>query len=103
MRKPRFALLFFVVLVLGLSLTVPAADLTETAYDESDALPYEGTPLISDVMTQAAASATEVERDALRRQLAAPFRVALRRSKGTDVRRSAEAPVALALLCTFLC
>jgi hypothetical protein len=45
MRKPRSALLFFVLLVLGLSLAVPAEGLPETAYAESEAAPYASTSL----------------------------------------------------------
>ncbi len=55
MRKPRCALIFLVLLVLGLSLAVPAEDLPETAYDESETLPFEGTSLFSTEVPQASA------------------------------------------------
>ena len=47
MSKSRFGFVVFVALVLGLSLVVPAGDLPETAYDESEALPYEIRPFVS--------------------------------------------------------
>ena len=47
MRKSRSALVVLVALVLGLSFTTAAEDIPETPYDESDALPYEITPLFS--------------------------------------------------------
>lgn len=105
MRRPRSAVLFFVLLVLGLSLAVPGVDLAETAYDESEAPPYESAPLISDVMPQATASAAQGERSVPRRQLASPtpFRVPTIKVNGTDAQRCAEARVALAFLCTLLC
>jgi len=102
MRKPRSALLFFVLLVLGLSIAVPAEDLPETAYDESEGLPYEGAPIISDVMPSATASPTQATPSDVRPQLATPFRVGGRRNDDTDAHRSTEARVALALLCALL-
>jgi hypothetical protein len=47
MRKPRFALVLLLFLVLGVSLSVPAEDVPETSYDESETLPCEGTPVFS--------------------------------------------------------
>ncbi len=103
MRKPRSVLLFFVLLVLGLSLTVPVEDLPETAYDESEASPYETTPLFSTLISQAAASVTGVVRRAVGLRSGTPFRFAVTRITGTDRHRPAEERVALALLCTLLC
>ena len=103
MRKPRSALLFFVLLALGLFWTVPAEDLPETAYDESEVLPFEGAPLVLDVMPQATASTNEAESGALRGQSAMSCRATHTRIAGTEAHRSAEARVALALLCTLLC
>ena len=103
MTKLGSALLFFVLLVLGLSLMAPAEDLPETAYDESEPLPYESNPLISSLMPQAAASATAAERSAPLYQPAASFRITATRINGIAVHRPAEAGLALALLCTLLC
>jgi len=47
MSKWRCGLVAFVAFVLGLSLLVPAEDVAETAYDESEAMPYEITPNLS--------------------------------------------------------
>jgi hypothetical protein len=51
MRRPRSILVLCVVLAFGTSLAVPAEDVPETAYDESEALPYEGAPLFSIVIS----------------------------------------------------
>jgi len=61
MRKPCFVLIIFVLLAFGGSLGVPAEDVPETAYDESEALPYEGTPLFSSVVPQASARIAKAE------------------------------------------
>jgi hypothetical protein len=103
MGKPRLPLILFVLLFLGLSLAVPAEDLTETAYDESEAQPCESTPLISNVTPQATAANPTVP-IAQSRQLASPTQVTATRINVTDAHRPAEAQVALvALLCTLLC
>ena len=55
MRRHWSVLILFVLLGFGVSLAVPAEDVPETAYDESEALPYEGTPLFSIVLNGGAA------------------------------------------------
>jgi hypothetical protein len=56
MRKPRSALVLLVLLGLGVSVGVPAEDMPETAYDESETLPFEGTPPFSIVVPEAVAA-----------------------------------------------
>lgn len=45
--------LIFLVLAFGLSLGIPVEDIPETTYDESEALPYESTLLLSTVRAPA--------------------------------------------------
>jgi hypothetical protein len=59
----RFVLAFLMLLSLGLGPSVPAEDVPETAYDESEALPFDGTPLFSIVVPQASARVTKAEFD----------------------------------------
>ena len=47
MTRARSVLVLLIALVLGVFFAIPAADLPETAYDESESLPYEGTPVVS--------------------------------------------------------
>ena len=47
MRQSRSVLVLLVALVLSVSFAVPTEDVPETAYDESEALPYERTPVVS--------------------------------------------------------
>jgi len=51
MRVLGSAFVLLAALVLGLSFAVPVEDAPDTSYDESEALPYEGTPRFS-VMQQ---------------------------------------------------
>lgn len=55
MRKPRSVLILFLLLGFCMCLALPAEDVLETVYDESEALPYENTPLLSTVVPQASA------------------------------------------------
>ena len=47
MRCSRYILALFMTLVFGLFASLPAEDIPETPYDESETLPYEGAPLLS--------------------------------------------------------
>lgn len=61
MRKAWFAVILFVLLGFGVSLAVPAEDVPETPYDESETLPFEGAPLFSIVVPQASAQRAKGE------------------------------------------
>ena len=102
--KPRWAIVFLMMLTLGVSLGLPAEDVLEAAYDESEALPYEGTPVVSDAPSQAAAPATAASRSAGNRKSTSPCGAAASRVNGNDCDRSSDVrKVALAFLCTLLC
>ena len=45
--KPHLAVVFLMILFLGASLALPATDVMESVYDESEALPYESVPLFA--------------------------------------------------------
>ena len=55
MRSARSAIVFLVILTMGLSLSVLPEDVAETAFDESDTQPYESTALFSIIVRLAAA------------------------------------------------
>ena len=103
MRKPRSALLFFVLLVLGLSLAVPVEDLPETAYDESEAQPYEGSPPVSILVSPVAARTTQKILSPLHLKAGAPSLFVFARVHVVDANRAGDARPLLALLCTRLC
>ena len=101
--KPRFAVVFLMILALGVSLGLPAEDVLEAVYDESEALPCEGTPLLSIVVPLAAARTTQVPLSSSHPKPGAPSLFAPARIPKTDAHRSADAGVSLALLRTLLC
>jgi len=77
MRFLRSALVLLAAFALSLSFAVPIEDVPETSYNESEALPYEGTPPFS-IMQQESALASRLEsspqlqREAKREMLAEP-------------------------------
>jgi hypothetical protein len=60
MTQSRSVLVLLVALVLSVSFAVPAEDVPETAYDESESLPFESTPEVSIAMPEAVAEAPVV-------------------------------------------
>ena len=60
MTKSRSTLVLFIALFLSVSFAVPAEDIPETAYDESESLPYENTSLFSITVPEAVAEAPAV-------------------------------------------
>ncbi len=53
--------MLLVLLAFGMSLAVPAEDVPETPYDESEGQPYESTPAFSGVALQASARIAKAE------------------------------------------
>lgn len=101
-RKSRSALILLVLLFFSFSLAVPAEDLPETAYDESEASPYQGTPLISNLISQVATSATGAVESRVGPRSGTSYRFAARITD-RDSRQFAEGRIVRALLCTLLC
>jgi hypothetical protein len=58
MTKPCFALVLFLLVGFCAFLAVPAEDVPETPYDESEAMPYEDTAQFSIIEETAAVTAT---------------------------------------------
>ena len=54
MRKPCSILLLCLLLGFGVSVVVPAEDVQETAYDESESLPYQSTLFSADLVQESA-------------------------------------------------
>jgi hypothetical protein len=101
--KPRFAIVVLMVLTLGLSVGFAAEDVPETAYDESETAPYEGTPLFSIATPPVAARTTEKVPSSLRPELGPSSLFAPARVRDDDANRPADTRPSLALLCTLLC
>ena len=54
MSRSRSVLVLFLALIFGLSFTIPAEDIPETPYDESETLPYESIPVFANVVQESA-------------------------------------------------
>ncbi len=103
MAKPYCILVLFAVLGLTLFLVIPAEDLSETAYDESELLPYETTPATANLIAQVAALVTRRAPSA--RAISSQFYPVF--TPGSPARQAdiaqPGARAALALLCILLC
>lgn len=102
MRKPRSALILIVLFVFGFSLAVPAEDLPETAYDESEAYPYESTPLTLELVSEAAASSAWIGVTLDHHFKAQPPQNPTR-APGKEAHLLPAGRTALSFLCTLLC
>ena len=98
-----FAVVFLMILTFGLFVAFPAEDLPETAYDESEAPPYEVVPLFSIALPLVAARTTQRVLSSLHQNPGAPSLFVSARVHDTDANRSADARSCLTLLCTLLC
>jgi hypothetical protein len=87
MRKLRSILVVVAGLALCLSFAVPAEDLPETPYDESEAPPYESAPLFSIILQDSAGGLQSVLISALM-----PRVNPLARRDGILAKRSARTP-----------
>ena len=88
----------FVILIVGLCPTIPAEDWVDTAFDQSETLPYKTSPSIYDVMPP-----IQAVRTAQGRQSATPFPIRVKHLNRVDANPPAEMRITLALLCTLLC
>lgn len=103
MRKPRSALVLLLILCFGLFSALPAEDVLETDYDESETQPYEVLPLISIVVPLVVARTTRAALSSLQLQHGAAFSSPPARIRHTTANRSADRRVLLTLICTLLC
>jgi len=101
--KPRCAIVFLMILTLGVSLGLPAEDVLDAVYDESEPLPYENIPLVPIVRSPAAVRTTQSQLSSLHIKSEAPFPFPAARVRDTVANRRADARISLAILCTLLC
>lgn len=99
--QPRFAVVLLMILTLGVSLGLPAEDVLDSVYDESEPLPCEGTPLFSIVLSPAA-RITPAHLSSSHLKPGAPL-LLVPRVLDADANRFSTAAVSLAVLCTLLC
>ena len=103
MRRASYILVLFVLLAFGLPLAVPAEDVPETGYDESEAAPYEVTPLFSIVVSKLSARTTQTVLNSLHQKLGVPSSFSSARVHENEAQGAIDTRISLALLCTLLC
>lgn len=97
MRKPRSAFALLLLAGLGVSLVVPAEDVPETPYDESETLPYEGAALFLIAVPQASDRIAKAE-TSCRSQLRFNSLTKHCRRRRENNARSHRVPVSLTIL-----
>ena len=97
--KPHLAVLFVMVLTLGVSLGLPAEDVVDAVYDESEAVPLE---LITPV-SPLSAKTTQAAQNSLDQTLGVSCRFSFARPSDTQSKGATNIRIALSLLCTLLC
>jgi hypothetical protein len=102
-KKVRFAFILSLAIVLGLFLAVPAEDVPETAFDESETPAYEGTPPFSIEVPQGTAPEAPDVQSAVNRRSGALSPFTSTRINGEDTTRSPNVRLALALLSILRC
>jgi len=103
MRNAHSAIVFLMILIIGLSLAVLPEDVAETAFDESEGLPSEGTPLFSGAVALGADRAAQALSDLFHQELGAPSSLPSVCLRHIGTSRLADTQISLALLCTLLC
>ena len=103
MRRRSPILILFVLLGLSVFLNVPAEDVPETPYNESEEMPYEGAPRFDSVLQQFAAQTDRTVPRSLESRPGGLSLLAPARVRGSDAKPPAGRRISLALLCTLLC
>jgi hypothetical protein len=101
--KPRWAVVWLMILTLGVSLGLSAEDVLDAVYDESEALPYEVIPLDTIVVSPPPGPTAQPVPTFVHRKTSAPSLLPCARFCDAAPRRCAVASNLLALLCTLTC
>jgi len=101
--KPRCAVVFLMVLTLGMFVVLPAEDVLDAIYDESETLPCEVIPLNSISSSPLCSTTTQVAPNSLHQKAGVPSRPPSARVSNTEGEGASETRISLALLCTLLC
>jgi hypothetical protein len=99
----RYAIVFVMILTLGVSLSLPAEDVLDAVYDESEPLPYEVITPASIVVAPVTAGRTQAVANSVWQKPGIPSRFSSGRVHDTDAHRSANKRALSVLLCVLLC
>jgi F0F1-type ATP synthase membrane subunit c/vacuolar-type H+-ATPase subunit K len=103
MRNPRSALILFVLLLLSLAFAVPAEDVLETTYDESETQPYEAISPFAIAVPSLAVGTTRPVLSSLQLTTGVTSLFGSARVHDAVANQSADSRVSFALLCTLRC
>jgi hypothetical protein len=101
--KPRGAVVLLMVLTLGTSLGLPAEDVLDIVYDESEPAPCEVIPLVSTASPLVPASGTQVPPRPLRRKPVVRSLFPAAQIRNTHAPRSTDTRALSELLCVLIC
>ena len=101
--KPRCAVVFLMFFTLGVSLGLPAEDVLDAVYDESESLLYEAVPLLSIAVSPLSARTTQTGINSFHQKLGVASRFSSARFRDNEAKRATDARISLALLCTLRC
>ena len=101
--KPHRAFVFLMVLAVSVTLGLPAEDVLDAVYDESEAVPYEFIPLESISSSPLSARSIQTAPNSLQRKVGDPSRFSSAGVRVSDDHHPPDARVSLALLCMLLC
>jgi hypothetical protein len=99
--KPRCAVVFLMILTLGVSLGLPAEDVLDAVYDESEPLPYEISTSVAITANPLNGVRAQVGPDSLQQKPGALSRFSC--ARGTNRHRSTENRSGTVLLSVLLC
>ncbi len=99
--KTQFAVVFLMILGLGMSLGLAAEDVLDRVYDESETLPFDVIVQVSITLRPMAAGVSQAPLSSI----VPCSSSAASSARGCDAsaHRSGDAGVSLALICTLLC
>ena len=100
--RPRCTVVFLMVLTLGVCLGLPAEDVLDAVYDESESVPCEVILLPPRMMPTVAAGRIQSLLSPSHPELNVPLLAVRACVRDADANRSADAESRLALLCTLL-
>ena len=101
--KPHRAVLFLMVLTLGVSLGLPAEDVVDAVYDETEAVPLDVITPTSIVVSPRSAKKTQTAQNPLDQKLGVSSRFSSDRVSDDEAKGTLNTRISLSLLCTLLC
>jgi hypothetical protein len=101
--KPHCAFVWMMVLALSATLGLPAEDVWDGTYDDSEAAPYELVPLDSISSSPLSAESNQAAPASLQKKVGEPSLCSFAGARFSDADEPSDARVSLAQLCMLRC